>query len=226
MSAAEVGSFARAFEAPDDVLVARARRGDASAYALLMRRYNRRVYRAVRAILDDEMEVEDAMQDAYLAAYRHLSRFEGRARFSTWLIRIAVNAALDRRRRSGRALRLDAACETAALHSPLAPAAEGSIDPERLVGAQRLAVRLEEAIHALPDAYRAVYVLRELEGLGTFATAECLQIEEATVRTRFHRARRLLRDALGAEVTAAAEVMPFGGERCARIVARVIARID
>jgi RNA polymerase sigma-70 factor (ECF subfamily) len=209
MSAAEVRPLTRAFEASDDVLVARARRGDPSAYALLMRRYNRRVYRAVRAILDDEMEVEDAMQDAYLAAYRHLSRFEARARFSTWLVRIAVNAALDRRRRSGRALRLDAACETAGLHSRFAPAAEGSIEPERLVGAQRL-----------------VYVLRELEGLGTLDTAECLEIEEATVRTRFHRARRLLRDALGAEVTAAAEVMPFGGERCARIVARVVARID
>jgi RNA polymerase sigma-70 factor, ECF subfamily len=222
MSAAEASAPARALALTDEELVDLLRAGDADAYPALLRRYNRRVYRAIRSILDDEAEIEDVMQDAYLAAYRSLPGFEGRARFSTWLIRIAVNRALDVRRRAGRALALD---EPSHGRVALEPPPVEFLDPERQLGARDLARRLERAIDTLPPPYRTVYVLRELEGLGTFDTAECLDLEPATVRTRFHRARALLRVAVGADVVAAAEVMGFGGERCARISAAVVARI-
>jgi RNA polymerase sigma-70 factor (ECF subfamily) len=225
MSAAGDPALARPEDLPDDALVERMRAGDASVYRFLLQRHNRRVYRAVRAVLGEERDVEDVMQDAYLAAYRALPGFEARARFATWLIRIAVNCAIDRRRRTAPAVPLDAVPETTLALARLAPPTVALVDPERRVGARELEIRLEDAIDALPEPFRAVYVLREIEGLGTFDTAACLGIEEATVRTRFHRARRLLRDALGEEIAAAAEVMPFGGERCARVTGGVLARI-
>ena len=225
MSAAGDPALARPEDLPDDALVALVRGGDASAYRFLLQRHNRRVYRAVRAVLGDERDVEDVMQEAYLSAFRALAGFEERARFATWLIRIAVNCAIDRRRRAAPAVPLDAVSETTLALARLAPPTVELVDPERRVGARELELRLEDAIDALPEPFRAVYVLREIEGLGTFDTAACLSIEEATVRTRFHRARRLLRDALGDDVIAAAEVMPFGGERCARVTGGVLAQI-
>jgi RNA polymerase sigma-70 factor (ECF subfamily) len=223
MSVAEDRVCARPEDLPDDELVALVRGGDASAYRFLLQRHNRRVYRAVRAVLGEERDVEDVMQEAYLSAYRALEGFEARSRFATWLIRIAVNCAIDRRRRAAPAVPLDAVPEAALAR--LGPPTVELVDPERRVGARELEVRLEGAIDALPEAFRAVYVLREIEGLGTFDTAACLGLEEATVRTRFHRARRLLREALGDEIAAAAEFMPFGGERCARVTGGVLAAL-
>lgn len=226
MSAAEDHAFARPEDLPDDELVALVRGGDASFYRFLLQRHNRRVYRAVRAVLGEERDVEDVMQEAYLSAYRALAGFEARSRFATWMIRIAVNCAIDRRRRLPAAsVPLDAVSETTLALARLAPPTAELVDPERRVGARELEIRLGDAIDALPEPFRAVYVLREIEGLGTFDTAVCLSIEETTVRTRFHRARRLLRDALGDEITAAAEFMPFGGERCARVTGGVLAQI-
>jgi RNA polymerase sigma-70 factor (ECF subfamily) len=223
MSVAEDRVCARPEDLPDDELFALVRGGDASAYRFLLQRHNRRVYRAVRAVLGEERDVEDVMQEAYLSAYRALEGFEARSRFATWLIRIAVNCAIDRRRRAAPAVPLDAVPEAALAR--LGPPTVELVDPERRVGARELEVRLEGAIDALPEAFRAVYVLREIEGLGTFDTAACLGLEEATVRTRFHRARRLLREALGDEIAAAAEFMPFGGERCARVTGGVLAAL-
>ena len=225
MSAAEDRALAHPEDLPDDALVALVRDGDSSFYRFLLQRHNRRVYRAVRAVLGEERDVEDVMQEAYLSAYRALAGFEARARFATWLIRIAVNCAIDRRRRAAPAVSIDTVPETALAAARLGPPTLELVDPERRVGARELELRLESAIDALPDAFRAVYVLREIEGLGTFDTAACLGLEEATVRTRFHRARRLLREALGDEIAAAAEFMPFGGERCARVTGGVLAQI-
>jgi RNA polymerase sigma-70 factor (ECF subfamily) len=203
----------------DEDALARARNGDGASYELLMRRYNQRVYRAVRAILRDESDIEDVMQETYLAAFRHLDGFAGRARFSSWLVRIAVNRALDRRRRAARSLSLDP------LREDSAPA-EASLarDPEQELGARELVGLLEAAIETLPENFRAAYVLRELEGMDLADAARCLGVEAATVKTRVHRARRLLREALGREIEPiAAEIFRFGGERCDRVVAAVLA---
>jgi RNA polymerase sigma-70 factor (ECF subfamily) len=204
------------------------RRGDARRYELLMRRHNQQLYRAVRAILPDASEVEDVMQEAYFAAYCHLDAFAGRARFSTWLVRIAVNVnrALDRLRRSGRAVPFDPTREDALPYAG-APrwAAGGSTDPERELGLRQLVARLESAVEALPVAYRMAWVLREVEGMTTADAARCLGIEEGTLKTRVHRARRLLQEALGGELAAPSDLFRFGGERCDRVVAGVLGRI-
>lgn len=220
------GSSAPSWAGPsDDEIVERVRSGDAASYEILMRRYNQRLYRAVRAVLGDEADVEDVMQEAYLAAYRHLDGFAGRARFSTWLIRIAVNRALDRLRRARRSLSFDPLAENA-LEGAAALTAMRRDDPEQRAGERELARLLERAIDELPAAFRAAYVLRELEGMDPAEAAESLGIEEATLKTRLHRARQRLRAALSSELGAAAEdVFRFGGERCDRVVAALLGRI-
>lgn len=215
MSAADDASLS------DDDALTRARAG----YEVLMRRYNQRVYRVVRAILRDDGEVEDVMQETYLAAFCHLGGFESRSRFSTWLIRIAVNRALDRLRRRQRYETFDPTSEDAAAHAIGLPYAPAARTPEQQVGARELDRLLEEAVEALPAAYRTAYMLRELEGMETADVAECLGIPAATVKTRVHRARRLLREALGRDLHAAAGAFRFGGERCDRIVGALLQRI-
>jgi RNA polymerase sigma-70 factor (ECF subfamily) len=181
----------------------------------------------VRAILRDENEVEDVVQEAYLSAYRHLMDFEGRARFSTWLVRIAVNGALDRRRRRARVVALEPAMEdrVAAQHGP----SIGGIDrcnPERESARRELAQLLEQAIDALPEPFRVVYVLRDVQGMSTQETAESLELEVNTVKTRLHRAHSMLRDRLYQNLDEAAlEAFPFGAERCDRLVAEVLDRL-
>jgi RNA polymerase sigma-70 factor (ECF subfamily) len=204
----------------DEDALARARSGDSASYELLMRRYNQRVYRAVRAILRDESDVEDVMQETYLAAFRHLDGFAGRARFSSWLVRIAVNRALDRRRRTARSLPFDPQREDLA-----PPEHSAARDPEQELGARELVSLLESAIETLPENFRAAYVLRELEGMEIADAARCLGVEAATVKTRVHRAKRLLREALSREVDDPSDLFPFGGERCDRVVAAVLDRV-
>ncbi|MGH7342570.1 MAG: RNA polymerase sigma factor [Candidatus Rokuibacteriota bacterium] len=216
----------RAQEPPlsDEDVVERVRAGDLPLYEVLMRRHNQRLYRAVRAILRDESEIEDILQEAYLAAYRNLEEFEGRARFSTWLVRIAVNKALDRRRRCSKLVALDPGKEDALVGNEAAPPwAISKEDPERQSARRELAHLLEHAIDALPEAFRGVYVLREVDGMSTQETAESLGLESNTVKTRLHRARTLLRERLVHDFDAAAlQAFPFGAERCDRLVATVL----
>jgi RNA polymerase sigma-70 factor (ECF subfamily) len=191
-----------------------------------MRRHNQRLYRAVRAILREESEVEDVVQEAYLSAYRSLGAFEGRSSVSTWLVRIAANAALDRRRRRARVVALDSAMEERLARRGGRHAADGS-DPERESARHELAALLEAAIDALPERFRLVYVLRDVEGMTTHETAESLDLERGTVKTRLHRARALLRERLSEQVDRAAlAAFPFGAERCDRIVAGVLERLE
>jgi RNA polymerase sigma-70 factor (ECF subfamily) len=179
-----------------------------------MRRYNRTLYRTARAILRDDAEAEDAVQEAYLRAYRALETFRGESKFSTWLIRIAANEALMRRRKNAGAANV----------VPLEAAAELQAREER--GDHMLRRLLERRIDALPDDYRAVFVLRALEELSVEETAAALGIPEATVRTRFFRARGLLRESLAQEVDRGMEdAFGFAGERCDRTVAKVLDRI-
>jgi len=205
----------------DEEVVARVKDGELPLFELLMRRYNQRLYRVARAILRDEQEAEDVMQHAYVSAFAHLAQFEGRARFSTWLTRIAVHEALARARRRGRLMRLDGA--SAAGRRAPAPPSDGRPDPEQQAQAAELRRLLEDAIDALPEACRAAFVLREAEGLDTTQVADCLEISEAAVRTRLHRARAFLRRRIR-ESTGAGSVSAFSFylTRCDRVVAAVL----
>jgi RNA polymerase sigma-70 factor (ECF subfamily) len=202
----------------DEEIVARVRGGQPRLFELLMRRHNQRVYRAARAILRDDGEAEDVMQDAYVRAYGHLHEFEGRARFSTWLTRIAVHEALARARRGRRFQPLDQ--ETQSM--PTLPRSS----PEQLASDHEVSAVLERAIDSLSDEFRAVFVLRAVEEMSGAETAECLGISEETVKTRLFRARaRLQETLLQAFEPAAPRAYAFHLSRCDRVVAAVLARI-
>src|SRR5690348_12502431 len=144
----------------DDTLVARARTGDMAACAALMRRYNQRLYRAIRSVLKTGSDVEDAMQDTYLAALRNLDQFEGRAHFGTWLLKIGTNAALARMRQRMRVVQLDDLPDLDNLEPMLDPDADAARTPEQQVSSYEIAAMLEEAIDRLPYDYRQVFMLR------------------------------------------------------------------
>jgi RNA polymerase sigma-70 factor, ECF subfamily len=204
----------------DDEVVRRVLAGEVALFEVLMRRHNQRVYRAVRAILRDEGEVEDAMQQAYLRAYTHLRDFEGASSFSTWLVRIAINEALGRVRRRDRTVFLEDVTESA--DEPVAALQS----PEDGAAAREVAVLLEEAVDRLPVGHRTVYVLREIEQLSTTETARALGIQEDAVKVRLHRARLALRDLLTERIgEAAPQAFPFFAPRCDRVVAAVLAAI-
>ncbi len=207
-------------------LVERILGGEESSFELLMRRYNRLLFRLVRGILKDDMEAEDVVQETYVRAYRQLAQFEGPSGFSAWLARIALNEAYGRFRRFSRAHHLRQAIANDGLsrsqQSPEAPTG-----PELFAATRQLRGILEKSIDALPHPYRVVFMLRGVEQLTVAETARCLDIKEATVKTRFHRARRLLQKALKPYVsTAVTDTFPFAGERCDRIVHTVYARLS
>jgi len=210
---------------PDEEVVGRVLRGDVGLFEILMRRHNPRIYRVARAIVKDEAEAEDVMQQAYVNAYAHLSQFAGRARFSTWLTRIAVYEALARARRRQRLEPIEE--DTVADEGETRGLAAKGADPEQQALAGELRVLLESAIDALPEAFRSAFVLREVEGLSTAEAAECLGINEETVKTRVHRARGRLRETLYRTAgLASALVFPFHYPRCDRVVDAVFARLD
>ena len=199
--------------------------GETSLFELLIRRYNQRLYRVARSILRDELEAEDVMQHAYLSAFTHLQQFEGRARFSTWLTRIAVHEALARARRRARWKGLENMSDASL--SPSGLPRDERLDPEQQAQAAELRKLLESVIDALPAIYRSAFVLREAEGLATPEVAECLEISEEAVRTRVHRARALLRRGLFERTGAkSASAFSFHLSRCDRIVAAVFARLQ
>lgn len=201
----------------DDLVIARVLAGDPGSFEVLMRRYNRRIFRAARAVLRDEAEAEDVVQDAWVRAYTHLRQFAGRASFGSWVTRIAIHESLARRRYRVRHIPLDDEVDTLPARTRL---------PEQELGARQVASALEAAIDALPVHYRTAFVLRHLEGLSTTETAACLDVPEATVKTRLHRARGLLRSRLDDVLGVSADgVYAFGGHRCDRVVAAVMARI-
>jgi RNA polymerase sigma-70 factor (ECF subfamily) len=201
----------------DEQVIDRVLGGEVPVFELLMRRHNERVYRAVRSILKDEAEAEDAMQAAYLHAYTHLGEFEARSTFITWLTRIAIHEALARKKRQQRTepdeTHLDA------LRTPGRDPEEETLDSEH----RRI---LTKAIDELPEHFRTVFVLRQVQELSQEETARCLTIKEETVKTRLHRARALLRRKLLEQLEPAAdEVMPFHAPRCDRVVAMVMLRL-
>jgi RNA polymerase sigma-70 factor (ECF subfamily) len=209
----------QAVPSSEEVRVEQNQLGDPDGFAQLMRRYNQRLFRVARAITRDDVEAEDVVQQSYLAAFAHRDQFSGTAAFSTWLTRIVINEALARHREQRR-MRYVAVEATA---PDWRSGTREQPTPEDHVGRKELAALLETAIDALPDDYRAIVVLRELEGLSTREAADCLSITEEAARVRLHRARSLLRAELWQHMTSApCEVFSFGGERCGRIVARVL----
>jgi RNA polymerase sigma-70 factor, ECF subfamily len=200
-------------EQSDEALVARLLGGDATPFETLMRRHNRRLFRAARSIVASDDEAEDVMQEAYVQAFTHLAQFEGRARFSTWLTRIAVHAALGRVRKQR---------ELRAGEDDDEPDMMGS-SPEELVARRELGAILEPMVDALPQSFRSVFVLRAVEGLSVAETASCLELREETVRTRFFRARQLLQLSLEEQVLGTGnELFEFRLQRCDRVVAGVL----
>jgi RNA polymerase sigma-70 factor (ECF subfamily) len=203
--------------------------GDRDAFRLLMRRHNQTLYRTARSILKDDAEAEDAVQEAYLLAYRAMAGFRGDAKLSTWLVRIVANEAIGRLRkriRRAEVIPLNEPAEQDAVSAGLAPDDAWSAQPERVASRMETRRMLEARIDRLPDAFRAVFVLRAVEELTVEETAAALEIPQATVRTRFFRARSLLRESIARDADVALEdAFAFAGERCDRIVAGVLARL-
>lgn len=196
--------------------------GNTGLFELLMRRYNERVYRAARSIVRDEEEAEDVMQQAYVNAFAHLQQFQGAARFSTWLTRIAINEALARVRRQGRYEPFDDELPRVEPYM----SHDLSENPERQAFTGELRGLLEWAIDSLPDGMREVFMLREVEGLSTADVAHCLSVSEDVVKTRLSRGRAMLRRLLLARTGATApDAFRFYRPRCDRVVALVLARI-
>jgi RNA polymerase sigma-70 factor (ECF subfamily) len=214
--------------APDADLASRAGKGETAAFEALMRRHNRTMFRTARAILRDDAEAEDALQEAYLQAYRALPGFRAESRFSTWMVRIVANEALMRLRKETRRAQIvpiQSADATPGLEE-LADPMNDDYRPEPSAERAEMRRLLERQIDALPDAYRTVFMLRAVEELPVEEVSAVLQIPEATVRTRFFRARSLLREALAQKIDLAyADAFAFAGERCDRIVAAVLARL-
>lgn len=215
-------------DALDDVgLVQHVQRGNSAAFGVLMRRYNRRLYRTARAILKDDGGAEDALQEAYVAAYRHIGDFRGDAAIGTWLTRIVVNQALQALRKTRRERVVVPFDETADAESLAEVADAPGGTPENLMLRAEMRRLIERKIDQLPESYRTVFMLREVEGMTVEETAAALDIPAATVRTRLFRAKVRLREALAQELDVATQdVFGFDGERCDRIVRTVLERIE
>ncbi|MEO7641190.1 MAG: RNA polymerase sigma factor [Ramlibacter sp.] len=213
--------------ASDTELAARAAAGDAEAFRAIMRRHNQLLFRTARSVLKDDAEAEDALQDAYLNAWRALGSFREEARLSTWLVRIVLNEALRRLRRApSRVISLDTGAELPDAQPEAAMQADPNEQPDRLAGRAQLRRLMEARIDGLPELFRTVFVLRAVEELTVEETAAALQVPEATVRTRFFRARGLLRESLSRDMDFALDdAFSFDGARCDRIVAGVLAAI-
>jgi RNA polymerase sigma-70 factor (ECF subfamily) len=205
----------------DEEIVEQVLSGDGSAFELILRRYNQRLFRVARGILGDDAEAEDVLQEAYVRAFAHLDQFEGRSKFSTWLTRIAVHEATARRRRRRRMRLVDLGNEEGLCMSPI------SHNPEVEASRVELGALLRELIDMLPSSLRAVVMLRLVEGLDTDEAAECLGLTSANVKIRLHRARSLLREQIDERIgEEARQLYQFDGQRCDRIVQAVMSRVS
>ncbi|GAA4452841.1 RNA polymerase sigma factor [Novipirellula rosea] len=209
-------------ELSDKTIVDRVKSGDLAAFELIMRRYNQRIFRVVRGIVDDDDEADDVVQEAYVRAYEHLDQFSGRSKFSTWLTKIAVYEATGRRKRRRRVQLFDPHEPTAgsiARHSTM----QDGVDH---MSTSELSRVLRESIDALPEALRVVFMMRAVEGLSTEETAECLSVTESNVKIRLYRARARLRKRIDRELgKESRQLYQFDGRRCDQIVRGVLSRI-
>ncbi|HET7681436.1 MAG TPA: RNA polymerase sigma factor [Xanthobacteraceae bacterium] len=212
-------------EPRDSELLDRARKGDAAAFDTLVRRHDKHLYRIARSVLSDDQEAEDAVQESYIRAFTGLRDFRGAASLRTWLTRIVLNEAIRRRRHRRSTVDLDAL--HAAQERTRRPVHSSSLtaqdrDPERAAAQSQIRKTLEKAIDNLPAAFRVVLVMRDVEEFSTADTAKLLGIRQETVKTRLHRARRMLRESLGEQLALALkDVFPFEKPRCDALVQRL-----
>ena len=208
----------------DAELVRRVLDRDTDAFAAIMQRHNRRLYRVARSVLRNSAEAEDVVQEGYVAAFSHLASYRGESSLGAWLARIVVNEALGRLRRK----------PTAADFAPLEAVPEAEIiqfpstneDPERTMAQRQILQLVEAATDGLPDVYRVVFVTRVIEGMSIEETVDLLRIKPGTVKTRLHRARQLLRDQLNKQIgPILMEAFPFAGRRCERLTVSVLKRL-
>ena len=207
---------------PDDAIVKRVIAGEKELFEILLRRYNQLLFRVLRGYLKDAVEVEDAMQNAYLKAFDKLYQFQGHSRFSTWLVRIGINEALAT---LGKKKKEKTIYLYSRDHYPedVNQIADG-MNPEKQIIRQETQCLLEHAIDSLPEKYRMVYILKEVQGLPIDQVAESLDITEENVKVRAHRAKNLLKETLY-KTSTSGKVFEFGNARCDSVVARVMSSI-
>jgi RNA polymerase sigma-70 factor, ECF subfamily len=213
---------------PDTELAALAARADSGAFEILMRRYNQLLFRTARSILKSDEETQDAVQEAYLSAWRALPAFRSDAKLSTWLVRIVINEALGRlrKRSSSNVVPMDVMGGGQLPQPEDTMEADHDEQPDQIVGRAEIRRLMEARIDALPESFRTVFMLRAVQELSVEEVAAAMHIPEATVRTRFFRARSLLRESLSRDIDFALEdAFSFAGARCDSIVANVLARI-
>jgi RNA polymerase sigma-70 factor, ECF subfamily len=221
MAATGILEKARAWT--DEEIVERVKAGETALYEILMRRYNQRLYRVAVSIVRDGAEAEDVMQDAYVRAYGHLDQFAGRAPFAAWLTRIAVNEALARVRLRSHSEQLEEAGDEEVSMKNM----DTALDPEKTAAYSETAELLEAAVLQLPEQFRTVVMLRDVEEMSTKETADALELSEENVKVRLHRAHAIMRGYLLARVGASGKkAFPFMGERCDRVVFRVMERLQ
>jgi RNA polymerase sigma-70 factor (ECF subfamily) len=209
-------------------LVQLAQTGVGSAFRTIIQRNNRRLFRVARSILKDDSEAEDVVQEVYVRAFEHLSEFRGESTLATWLTRIAINEAQGRLRRQrpmADLAMIDSGRKGMSEIIPF-PLASPHSDPERIAAQSEVRRLIERAVDELPDAFRVVFVMRVVEEMSIEETASFLGLREETVKTRLHRARNLLRQALDVQLAPALkDSFPFDGARCARIADVVLKRL-
>jgi RNA polymerase sigma-70 factor (ECF subfamily) len=223
----EALTLAGASALSDEEVVERVLAGDTPLYEVVMRRYNTRLYRVARAILKNDGEAEDVVQETYVRAFTHLQDFRGDSSLATWLARIAMNEALGRLRRARPSVDFNTLApgvlEAQIIQFPLSSASE---DPERSMAQREIQVVVEHAIDELPDGFRLVFITRVIEGMNVEETAEILGLKPETVKTRLHRARAMLRDNVEKKIgPVVMEAFPFAGKRCERLTDAVLKRL-
>lgn len=210
----------------DTDLVTLAREGDESAIRAIVQRHNQRLFRTARAVMRDDAEAEDVVQAAYIQAFANLAAFRGEAQFSTWLTKIALNEARGRMRRRRKTTGLeevDMQTKTGAWQVLQFPGSLAAVDPEIEFSRSQARRHLENAVDDLPDDFRAIFVLRDVEGMSTDEAASHLGIKTETAKTRLHRARRMLRQSIEKQLTGTfSALFPFDGTRCVSMADRVV----
>ena len=212
----------------DGELIRLAGLGDPLAFTAIMRKYNRLMFRSVRGVVQDDNEAQDVVQEAYLRVFTSIPQFRLESALGTWMVRIAINTALDAQRKRGHHIRLDdmAEPERLALDERLAMQSDVASQPDNLAERAQIGILLQRAIDSLPPLYRSVFMLRAVEEMSVEDTAACLEVSQAVVKTRYLRARAMLRDALGAQIEPHIQgTYAFAGARCEAVVRHVLAQL-
>jgi len=208
----------------DSQVVERVILGEKQLFEILLRRNNQKLYRVVKGYLKDEDEIEDAMQESYVKAYENLGNFKGKSAFSTWLIRIAINECLNKISKKGKLVSINSSDAMDDAMNKI-PNRTRSITPENKMIRKEMKNILEVSIEELPEKYRAVYIMREVEEMSYSEISLCLDISESNIKVRLHRAKSMLRELI-LQTTTLYDIYEFGNFRCDKMVSRVMQEIE